>query len=621
MEVIYRENDQPTKKLTVRDTVLAYAGLVRDGQDYLAVLIDDKKRLLEEKRIPVDKPAGIPLRVGRAFTECARRLNVKIVSCGIVSVDGIKDETLGSSLWTTYDIVPHYLVNERPGNSVSQRAKQAARSVATLYWDKQIARVQFGDHREVLPATLTGLDAYRKHPTGLHFAHLLSLSQEFRQRRLKMIFLSSTPNGGGVALMRHALIRLARLLGLDIHWHVLTPNDQVFAVTKNKFHNILQGVAGRTAPLNERERRIYLAWIAKNAELLEPAYRDADVVVIDDPQPSGLIPYIEKVNPKAHLIYRSHIQIRSDLLSKRTKPQSITWSFLKKNILRADLFVSHPVKAFLPADIPRDKVLFMPATTDPLDGLNKSLSPRQIRFYQQVFNWLLERNGQKPLSLSRPYIIQVARFDPSKGIPDVVEAYRRFRKKLADLKRPMREIPQLVIMGNGAIDDPEGKLILDETHFLLEMDRYQSIAHDVKVLQVPHIDQLLNALLRGSAIALQLSHREGFEVKVSEAISKGIPVIAYRTGGIPLQIRSKENGFLVRTGDTKQVADLLYRFFTEPTFAAKLKKGALATPQSEFWTVDSLVRWLTLAIELGSGRGVVGNTRRVEDLFKKKKSL
>lgn len=614
-----KQSDQPTKRLTVQAMTLAYAGLVHDDQDYLLALIDDKRRLLEEKRIPVGKPEGIPLRIGQALTECARRLNIKIVGCGIVSTEGAQDEALGTALWSTYDIVPHFLTKDRTNVSASQQAKQVARRIATVYWDKQIARVQFGDYREVLPSTLTGLEAYRRHPAGTHFSALLALSQEFRQLGLKMVFLSSTPNGGGVALMRHALIRLARLLGLDIHWHVLTPSDPVFAVTKNKFHNILQGVAGRTAPLNEHDKRVYLAWIAKNAELLEPAYRDADVVVIDDPQPSGLIPYIEKVNPKVRIIYRSHIQIRSDLLVKRTRPQSITWSFLKKNILRADLFVSHPVKAFLPADIPREKVIFMPATTDPLDGLNKSLSSVQIRFYQQVFNWLLERNGQKPLSLSRPYIIQVARFDPSKGIPDVVEAYRRFRKKLADLKRPMRETPQLVIMGNGAIDDPEGKLILDETHFLLEMDRYQSIAPDVKVLQVPHIDQLLNALLRGSDIALQLSHREGFEVKVSEAISKGIPVIAYRTGGIPLQIRSKENGFLVRTGDTKQVANLLYRFFTEPKFAAKLKKGAQTTPQSEFWTVDSLIRWLTLAIELGSGRGVVGNMQRVEKISKKKK--
>ncbi len=34
----------------------------------------------------------------------------------------------------------------------------------------------------------------------------------------KIAFFSSTPQGGGVALMRHALVRLARSLGIDLTW-------------------------------------------------------------------------------------------------------------------------------------------------------------------------------------------------------------------------------------------------------------------------------------------------------------------------------------------------------------------------------------------------------------------
>lgn len=47
------------------------------------------------------------------------------------------------------------------------------------------------------------------------------------------------------------------------------------------------------------------------------------------------------------------------------------------------------------------------------------------------------------------------------------------------------------------------------------------------------MDEMLNTLLRGCVIAMQLSLREGFEVKVTEALMKGKPVVAYRTGGIP----------------------------------------------------------------------------------------
>jgi hypothetical protein len=74
--------------------------------------------------------------------------------------------------------------------------------------------------------------------------------------------------------------------------------------------------------------------------------------------------------------------------------------------------------------------------------------------------------------------------------------------------------------GVSAIDDPDGTMIYDETMKLLE-DEYPDIASDVCVMQLGPVDQMLDALLSKAKIALQLSTREGFEVKVSEAIHKG----------------------------------------------------------------------------------------------------
>ena len=37
-------------------------------------------------------------------------------------------------------------------------------------------------------------------------------------KKTKIAFFSSTPQGGGVALMRHALVRLAKLLEIDLTW-------------------------------------------------------------------------------------------------------------------------------------------------------------------------------------------------------------------------------------------------------------------------------------------------------------------------------------------------------------------------------------------------------------------
>jgi hypothetical protein len=74
--------------------------------------------------------------------------------------------------------------------------------------------------------------------------------------------------------------------------------------------------------------------------------------------------------------------------------------------------------------------------------------------------------------------------------------------------------------GISSIDDPDGTTIYDQTMELLEK-KYVDIASDVVVMRVGPIDQLLDALISQAKVVLQLSTREGFEVKVSEAIHKG----------------------------------------------------------------------------------------------------
>lgn len=45
---------------------------------------------------------------------------------------------------------------------------------------------------------------------------------------------------------------------------------------------------------------------------------------------------------------------------------------------------------------------------------------------------------------ARDYICQVARFDPSKGIPDVIESYRKLRARL-EQELPDENPPQLLM--------------------------------------------------------------------------------------------------------------------------------------------------------------------------------
>jgi alpha,alpha-trehalose phosphorylase (configuration-retaining) len=46
----------------------------------------------------------------------------------------------------------------------------------------------------------------------------LKYVKSLRDRQIRIAFFNSTPQGGGVALMRHALIRLFRVVGLEVSW-------------------------------------------------------------------------------------------------------------------------------------------------------------------------------------------------------------------------------------------------------------------------------------------------------------------------------------------------------------------------------------------------------------------
>jgi hypothetical protein len=45
-----------------------------------------------------------------------------------------------------------------------------------------------------------------------------TLAKTVKERQKSMAFFSATPRGGGVALMRHALLRYFDLLGVDCSW-------------------------------------------------------------------------------------------------------------------------------------------------------------------------------------------------------------------------------------------------------------------------------------------------------------------------------------------------------------------------------------------------------------------
>lgn len=507
----------------------------------------------------------------------------KIVGAG---VDVSDFKPLGSRLWLEHDISPF---------EAQKSAEDLAKFAAKQFEVDGSYESKLDSKNKVLTPFLCDLNSYKQVAGPKQFAELKKQADKFGDKNI--LFVNATPQGGGVALMRHSLMRIYRELGLSASWHVTIDNPAIFKITKTKFHNVLQDVAEVGIELTAGDKKLFDRWSQQNFELLRPALSKADLVVIDDPQPSGIIPLVRRDFGEKPIVYRSHIHLMADLADNAGTPQSKTWQFIWEKIKSVDLFVSHPKPQFVPRVVPRERLVYQGATTDRLDGLNKKLSEKQISYYTGVLNQMLKAENQKPLDSHRDFIVQIARFDPSKGIADVLESYRIFREEF----NGEIEAPQLVIAGNGSVDDPDGIPVYQLVRQLLETSEYKAISDDIKVLRIGHVDQVLNMLFQTCKVALQLSHKEGFEDKVSGALYKGKPVIISNTGGIPLQVKEDKNGFLVEPGNTKKTADYLNKLFTDKPLYQKMSRNAQKFVNPHVNEIAGAVFWLFTANKLLEG--------------------
>ncbi|KAJ6546539.1 trehalose phosphorylase [Mycena vulgaris] len=515
--------------------------------------------------------------------------------------------------------------------TLDEQADSAARKCLMYFGPNNNPRLEIGPRNQVAVDAagkihlLDDLGEYKKTVGTGTWNAVIKLADELREKNIKIGFFSSTPQGGGVALMRHALIRFLNALDVDAAWYVPNPSPTVFRTTKNN-HNILQGVAPPELRLTQENKDRFDEWILKNglrwtAEGGPLAPGGVDIAFVDDPQMPGLIPLIKKVRPDLPIVYRSHIEIRSDLVHVAGSPQEEVWKYLWNNIQLADLFISHPVNKFVPSDVPIEKLALLGAATDWLDGLNKDLDPWDSSFYMGEFRNLCAKEKMHELQWpARDYIVQVARFDPAKGIPNVIDSYVRFRRLLRSSASDLaeEEHPQLLICGHGAVDDPDASIIYDQVIQLIASEPYREFAHDIVVMRLPPSDQLLNALMANARIALQLSTREGFEVKVSEAIHAGIPIVAARTGGIPLQVEHGKSGFLTTPGaaGNEAVAKHLFDLYTDEGLYRKMSQYAKTHVSDEVGTVGNAAAWLYLAVMYSRGVKLQPNGAWLNDMLR-----
>jgi trehalose synthase len=330
------------------------------------------------------------------------------------------------------------------------------------------------------------------------------LAEPLRGKRV--VHVSATAFGGGVAEINYTLIPLMADAGLEVEWRVIKGAEEFYNVTK-AIHNGLQGDPRSLGP---EEIDVFRRYNALNAEEFAPD--DYDFVIVHDPQPVAMIDHFESRTAK--WTWRGHIDFST--------PNWEVFDVLLPSIRRYDAAIFH-MREYVPQVAGLPETFIWPPAIDPLTPKNMALSTEDAQFIVDQFG----------VDIARPLLTQVSRFDPWKDPLGVIDAYRMVKDTHPDV--------QLALVGSMAHDDPEGWDFYNRTV------EYAANDPDIHILSnMNNVGAVeVNAFQVHSAAVIQKSIREGFGLTVSEALWKARPTVAGRVGGIVAQIEDGETGWLV----------------------------------------------------------------------------
>ena len=372
----------------------------------------------------------------------------------------------------------------------------------------------------------------------------------------RVLHLSATAFGGGVAEILYTLVPLMQDAGLDSEWRVIHGQDEFFDVTKT-IHNALQG---DPTGLSDEQRETFRRYNRLNAEALEGSY---DFVIVHDPQPAGMIEHVREA--AGHWIWRCHIDL--------SQPNRGVLEFLLPWLARYDATVFHR-RQYVPSSDGLPSAYIWPPAIDPFTPKNMALSAEDGAY-------ILDQFG---IDVERPLVTQVSRFDPWKDPLGVIEAWRLVRNKRPDV--------QLALVGSMAHDDPEGWDYYNRTVNAADGDPDIFILSNLN--NVGSVE--VNAFQVHSSALLQKSVREGFGLTVTEALWKARPIVAGRVGGIVDQIQDGETGFLVDS--VSMCADAVGAILDDPPRSREMALRGKEFVRRHFLSPRLLRDWLALMNQL-----------------------
>ena len=174
------------------------------------------------------------------------------------------------------------------------------------------------------------------------------------------------------------------------------------------------------------------------------------------------------------------------------------------------------------------------------------------------FDAIFEAAGGDPADRGSPVLFHVSSFRPVKRVTDLVEVLARVRRSVR---------ARLVLVGDGP-----------ERERLLERARALGVARSILLLG---IQAEFVSHLRHADAFLFPSESESFGVAALEASSCGVPVVAYRVGGLP-EVVTEDVGRLIEPYDLEAMATRTLELLTNPGLRDALGNAARARAESRF---------------------------------------
>ena len=147
-----------------------------------------------------------------------------------------------------------------------------------------------------------------------------------------------------------------------------------------------------------------------------------------------------------------------------------------------------------------------------------------------------------------------------KGADIAITAFKELKEKHGDSK--------LLIVGDG----PERK-------------RLERLSRELGLTDIEFRGYVedINGVFTAKSILVLPSREEGFGMVLLEAMARGVPVIAAKTGGIVEIVADGENGLLFTKEDPGSLADATARIFEDGLLKERLIKGGFETVEKFTW--------------------------------------